>query len=883
MWARARTLLAALFRRHQVESDIQHEAAFHIEQQADDLVRSGMPRGEALRRARAEFGSVRAVSEACRQSWGTRVIDEGQQDLRHAVRSLGRHPGFTAVVLAIMAVAIGASTAIFSIVDAVFLRPLPYADPDRLVAVLGVNTRADTTFGGGATTTQTFLSWREQQTAFEDIALVGSFGLQSRNERNEPAMLAAQRVTAGFFRLLRIQPVFGREFRPEDEADGTRAVILSHQYWSRRFGGDPSVIGRTLQLNDQPWTVVGVLPRTVAYPPATVRPVEIYVPQAFRPADRVRGKSHNYNGIVIARLKDDVRIEAAADQVNAIADALDRQFPAWEPGWRVRILPLHEHLVGRVRDWMRLLLVVTVCVLLIATANVAHLLVARAISRRREIAVLLALGAGRARIVRAMAVETVVITLLASFVGLAVAVGAVEVLREWLPENIPRVAAIAVDARVFTIVVLVTLSIGVVLGLAPSSQTRSPVLTGALKDGDSRLTASARSRRLRSVLVIAEVALSVVLVTAGGLFLVSFMKVASIAPGFDYEDTLIVRVALRRDPARESLEDWKVRGAAYVANVLDVLRVTPGVVDVAATDGGVPLSRGFRRDPITSDAIPADQEVDIRRVTANYFSLLKIPVVTGRTFNDYDHAGTPAVVVVNDTAAKRFWPGGDAVGSRVRLWDRERTVIGVVADIRQYGPEAPSYPGTYLPWSQESEYDAELLIRTGVAPSALEPSIKRAIWSLNPDQTFPVRLETLEDSLNTLLANRRFNMAVLVIIAALGLLIAVVGIFGLLMFEVNQRTNEIGIRIALGASQAQIVWLVLSQAAVVVFCGIMLGAVTAWPLSALAQDFLFELKATDWRVLVGVAVVLALSGLVAAVHPARRAARLDPARVLRES
>ena len=808
-----------------------------------------------------------------------------RDDLRAALRSLRHSPTFTAVALIVLALGIGAATAIFSVVDAVVLRGLPFDEHDRIVGVLGVDTRRPATFGGGNSTTQTYLDWRRRQESFEGLALVGSSSFRLRNEAGEPADARAQRITHEFFPVLRVAPLLGRGFTENDEIDGShKKVVLSYGFWQRRFGGAPDVVGKTIDLNEEPWEIVGVMPRNFQYPVGVVLPTDIYVPQAFRDVDKTRGDSHNYNGIAIGRLKPGISIAQARDQMNRVAVALDQQYPKWEPGWRVDVITLHHYLVGKVRPWMLMLLGAVGLVLLIACANVANLMLARATVRTREIGIRAALGATRWRLIRGLIVEGLVLSLLGAAIGVALAYFGVQTIRAWLPTGLPRVASIAIDLRVLGAAVGAAIATGLVFGIVPAFQSSRPDLTAALKETGRSVTSSGASQRLRSALVIAEVALAVVLLVGAGLFMSSFVSLVRIDPGFDYHNILTFSIAKRFPPGMPT-EERIPAGRAYLEEMLEAIRRVPGVQGVGMVQGGLPLTGSWSR---TRPTLPGRGElasdadsIDRRVVTSEYLQVLRIPLLRGRLLNDQDRQGTERVVVINDAAAKWYWPGQDALGQRLTINKTELTVVGIVGNIHHLGPESPPRQESYVPLAQEPASAAAVAIRTHGNPIAIYPAIKAAIWAINPEQRLSNDMLTLEAYMDRLIAQRRFNMALLALFGLLGLVIATVGIYGVMAYVVAQRTNEIGVRIALGASRGTVLTMVLRRAVLLIVAGLAIGGAGAWFLSASIKSFLFQIEPTNLSVFVGALSTLTVAGLLASAIPAHRAATIDPLSALR--
>jgi putative ABC transport system permease protein len=811
-----------------------------------------------------------------------------RQQLKIAVRSLLKSPTFTIVALFVLALGIGAGTTIFSVVDAVVLRGLPFDEHDRIVAVLSVDTRRPTTFGGGSSTTQTYLDWRKMQQSFEALAMVGGTSFRLKTENGEPADVRGQGVTSDFFAVLRVKPLMGRAFTKGDEIDGqpSHVVLLSYGFWTTRFGGAPDIVGRTLELNEEPFEIVGVMPSDFQYPVASDHPTGVYVPHAFGKEDIERGSSHNYNGVVIGRLKPGVTIPQANDDMNRVTAALDEQYPKWEPGRRANVITLHEYLVGKVRDWMLMLLGAVTLVLLIACANVANLMLARATVRHREIGIRAALGAGRGTLIRELLLEGLLVSSAGAAAGTALAFGGVRILHAWLPTRLPRVASIGIDWRVLLFAAACALLTGILFSIVPAWRSSRPDITGALRDRDRSTTLGLAGQRLRGTLVVTEIALAVVLMVGAGLFIGSFAKLIRIDPGFDYHNVMTFSVGTRvnfRD--QTAVNEALKQGGTYIQRMIDSVRRVPNVEMVGAVAGGVPLTGSWSRTGVTlpgkGELKGDDDSIDLRRVSADYLSLLKIPLVRGRTLTDRDVSGSPLVVVINQAAAGKYWPDRDPIGEHITISSKDRVVVGIVGNIRHLGPESPVRQEAYVPMAQEQILGADLVIRTSGRPVNQLASVKAAIWAVNPEQHLLGDVFTLEGYMDRLIALRRFTMALLALFGFLGLIIAAVGIYGVMAYVVAQRTNEIGVRMALGATPSQVLSMVLRRAVSLTAAGLFIGGVVAWQISSSVQKFLFQVQSTDAIVFVVSFLTLLVAGLLASMIPALRASSIDPLVALR--
>lgn len=807
-----------------------------------------------------------------------------RDDFASAVRALRGSRGIVIAVLAILSLAIGAAVAIFSVVDAVLLRSLPFDEHDRIVAVLELDPKQPTPVGGGTTTPQMYLDWRRHQQSFAALAGTISATLWLKAPSGEPVLMRTERVTPEWFSVLRTQPLIGRPFGADDEVDGRhRVAILSFGLWQERFGGDPGVLGRTIELDEQSWQIVGVMPQGFAYPPAAQYPTALYVPLAFKPADTTRAGNRNYGLLAIGRLKDDVTLSQASDEMNRLAAALDAQHPTWAPGRRVQTLRLHDHLVGRMRSWMLLLLGAVGLVLLIACVNVANLLLARATVRSQDIAIRAALGANRWQLARMLFAEALILSLTATSLGVALAFLLVRMLRAWLPPDIPRVAAITIDLRILGIAITAGVVTALLFGLVPALSGSRAVLAGGLREKSRTATGTAAGHRVRNALVVMQIALGLILLVGAGLFIGSFARLVRIDPGFDYSNVLALNVGVRAQPGKR--DEAIAQSQTYFRQMLEAVKAVPGVQEAAAVNGGLPLSGSWSRSrielPGRSDLTGEDATLDRRTITPDYLSVLRVPLLRGRHVTDRDLATTEPVIVVNETAARRYWPGRDPVGERLRLNKIDRLVVGVVGDIRHIGPENPPRPEGYIPLTQDDPLGVTLVMRTSRPPLETLPDVRAAIWSVNPNQRLFQDVVTLEAYMDRLIAQRRFSMALLTLFGLVGLAIAAIGLNGVMSYAVAQRRQEIGLRLALGATPAGVRAMVMGRAAVLMAIGLAIGGIGLWMLGATVEAFLFETTPTDPWVLGLATLTLILSGLIATAFPARRAALVDPLVTLR--
>jgi putative ABC transport system permease protein len=802
-----------------------------------------------------------------------------REDIRDSLRSLRGAPLYTAVALTVLALAIGSTTAIFSVVDAVVLRGLPFDEHDRLVAVSEVLvTRTPTRFSNAAP--PNYVDWRAQQQVFESMAAVRTSQVVLREPGTEPEELRGQRISPDFFTVLRVQPAHGRAFQPGDALDGRhRVAIISDGLWRRRYGADPDVIGRTIPLDTGSYDVVGIMPPGFAYPAGAARPAEIWMPLVIPPQDLVRNPGRRaYYLSVVARLKDGVTLEQASAQMDQIAAALAQAY-AWNEGWRIGVRPLHALVVGeQTRSWMWMLLGAVGMVLLIACTNVANLMLARATARAREVGIRAALGAGRARLMRQLIVESLVLSSAGTVLGVALAWWGVQALCAAMPEGVPRVASIALDLRVLGVAACLSIGTGLAFGLVPALQLSRPDLVHALKDGARGATAGRGRQRLRGALVIVEVALAMVLLVGAGLFIGSFASLTRMEPGFVMRGLLTSTIRLSAPTADES------RGAQLLAGLAARLEQIQEVESAAAVSGGLPLSgtRFVENIALPGRPVPDDDGVSLRAVTPRYHTTMRIPLRGGRYLSDADTKSTEGVMLINEAAAKKYFDGEPALG-RTAVVQGERRIVGVVGDIRQEGPESDMLPEVYIPLAQLTfpTFSGEIVVRTSGNPYRVLPAVKAAVYGLAPD--VPMRnVMSMEDLLAQRIAPRRFNMILLSLFGVLGLVISAVGIYGVMAFIVGQRTHEIGVRMALGATRRSVMAMVLRKASTLIAAGLAAGALGAWFLGEGVQRFLFRVEPTDPRVFTGALMVLALTALLASVVPARRAANVDPLRAFRQ-
>ena len=886
--------LRGLARRRAAHAEFDEELQFHLAQAIEEHVARGATPDQARRLALRDLGGLTATTQAVRDV-RTLSLDVLWRDVRYAIRALAATPGFTLVALLVLALGIGATTAIVSLVDAVVIRDLPFDQSDRLVVIgeRALDEEPATPFGADPqyaatrrTTPQTFLDWRERQDALSGMAAVAYAEVSVQGDADVlPRPLRAQRVTMEFLDVLRVRPMLGRNFSSSDEfAGGPRVALISHHLWQEHFSGRADVIGLPLHTQRVVYEVVGVMPADFTYPVDTYllgsrEPVHVWLPYGFSTEDRIRGTDYGYNLHVVGRLRDEVSLDVARQRMQALAATLAATHPRWYEGRATTVELLHEFLTRRVRAWMGLLLGAAACVLLIACVNLATLLLVRGTSRSKELAVRAALGASGRDLTRMLLVESLVLALCGAALGVGLAWWGLDVLRVWIPDEIARADQMRLDLRVLGVMSLATVVTGVSVGLAPVLQLVRPSGSRRLHRSH-RSTASGRSTWLRSALVTTEVALAVVLLVGAALFLSSYSHVTGIALGLDPHEVqaLQVRVAeLPDDPALAAR-----RNRMLLERVRQRVESLPGIEHAALLGGGLPL----RGDLRTVDfEIPGRDmrgtDIDLNQISPRYFETLRVPVLRGRAFTDADTDSAARVVILNEVAARRYFGGDSALGRVVRI-DGDRTVVGIVGSVRHDGPETDWRTQAFVPMAQSRVFGATVVVRTaaGVGPDVL-PAIRRAIAS--EFAGLPVRVDegTLTGYAERLVVRRRFTMQVVGAFGVLALAIAVVGIYGVMAYAVTQRTREIGIRMAIGARAAAVIRTVLGGSMTSVLLGLVVGAVVASSLAPLVRGFLFGVTPHDPRVYVGAAAVLLIAALVAALAPAWRATRVDPVTALR--
>ncbi|HLL14391.1 MAG TPA: ABC transporter permease [Pyrinomonadaceae bacterium] len=798
------------------------------------------------------------------------------QDIRYGLRMLLKNPGFTFVAALTLALGVGANTAIFSVVNAVVLRPLPFPEAERLVWFDGVNPAKG--IKESALSKPDYLDWQSQSNAFQSMTAFVQGSAILSDDNSEPERVPRGVVTASFFQTVGVNPAQGRALLPEDELPGSEPVaVLSHGLWQRRFGANPNVVGSKFTVSGRTFTVVGVMPAGFDYPGRA----QLWSPLKTGGDDQRRDNRYLH---VLARLKPTVTLGEAQTQIDALSARFGQQYPETNGGQSAKLTGLQDWTTRGVRTSLLLLFGAVGFVLLIACANVANLLLARGAARRKEIALRTALGAGRPRIIRQLLTESLLLAFLGGVAGLILSLFLTDLLIAISPANVPRLNEIKLDARVLAFTVGVVSLVGLLFGLAPAWQASKTDLNEVLKDGGRSSTEGRGRNRLRALLVVTEMALSLLLLVGAGLLIKSFVLLRDVHPGFDAKNVLTMRISLpgARYPEPQQSE-------RFYRELTERVKALPGVEAAGATVslplGGSNFSvgRSFIREgrPLVTEE---SQNADYFVATPDYFKTMRIPLKAGRAFTEQDRVDTPPVVVVNESLARRFFPGEDPVGKRLTVWRDEkfaREIIGVVGDVKSDRLDAETDAQIYVPYPQDAGWGGlSLAVRTTVEPETLTADVRGAVLSIDKNQ--PVfDIKTMDDVLAASVANNRLVVLLFGLFALFALLLATVGIYGVMSYTVAQRTHEIGIRMALGAQPADVLRLILKQGLVLTCAGVGLGLVGSLALSRLLESLLYGVSATDPITFGGLSLLLALVALVACYLPTRRAMKVDPMVALR--
>jgi putative ABC transport system permease protein len=796
------------------------------------------------------------------------------QDVRFGLRMLAKNPGFTAVAVLTLALGIGANTAIFSLVNAVLLRPLPFPDSRQLVLGLGRTSQVSRT----AISYPDFEDWRKQSRSFSALSLLIPQSVNLTG-KERPDRVRGAFVSANFFSMLGVPPAMGRDFLPgEDQSGSDRVALANYSLWKNRFGGDPNFLGKQLTLNGAVFTVVGILPPDFEFPLDPDR-IEIWLPVTAYPNFSRERKDTNL--VAIGRMKPGVTLTQAQAEMSAIARNLAKEYPDADGQRDALVISLQDAMNENLRPVILVLFAAVGFVLLIACANVVNLLLARAAARGREIAVRATLGAGRLRLIRQMLTETLLLWVAGGAIGLIAAYWALPALLASAPVPLPPGIPIKVDGAVFAFTGLVALLAGLLSGLGPALQFSRPDLNHSLKEGGKISGESAGPARMRALLLVSQVAMSLILLAGAGLMIKTIARLSGVDPGYQAKNLLTLEYRLPQSRYKDGSSQWN-----FHQQVVERVSALPGVRSAALAQG-IPFSGNIGREPLIlldRPLPPPGQEpvAEFNMVGSHYFETMSIPLIAGRFFSQTDQAGTPAVALINRTMAQKFWPGSDPIGKQIELLDDKKpaTIVGIVGDIRQRNLSERAPAQLYFAYAQNVNTFATLVVRTEGDPMAMANAVRQAVWSVDSNQPM-WKVRTLESLLARSVGDRRYLALLLSIYSGLALLLAAVGIYGVLSYSVNQRIQEIGVRMALGAQPADIVRHIISRGMAMVLTGVVLGWVGAFGVTRLMAKLLFGVTPSDPATFVIGASILTAVALLACYVPARRAMRVDPIVALR--
>ena len=792
-------------------------------------------------------------------------------------------PGFTLVAVVVLGLGIGANTAIFSVVNAILLRPLPFQEPERLVQVWHVP--PPKSFPGMtrfSVSPANYLDWERQNHVFENTAIYG-YRSYSMTGAGEPESVSAIGVSPDFFRVLRVQPILGRVFLPEEDQNGRgRVAVLSEAFWQTHFASDPNIIGRVIALDSLGYTVVGIIPSKSIFPTSSdpKSQPQLWTPLAWTDAERAVRGNHNYQ--VIARLKPGADVKQSQAEMNTISARLEQEYPGDDKGWGATVVPLRDQLVGDVRPALMVLLGAVGFVLLIACANVANLVLVKTLARQKEIAIRTALGASSTRVARQILSETLLLALTGGALGLACAHFGVKLIVAFLAQSLPRTTDITVDGPVLAFTLAVSVLTGVVAGLLPAIRASKTNLNDSLKQGLGRTDADSSGHRTRSVLVISEVALSLVLLIGAGLMIRTFSRLRNVDPGLDPHNVLTMSFSLS-----STKYDKPIQQIAFYDQVLQRVRSLPGVAAAGAIDS-LPLGDGGSTQPIAVEGHPAlamseQPEVAVRVVEPGFFEAMRIPLLQGRALNIADAADRPSVIVISQSMAKRFWPAENPIGKRLTMSfspEKSREVVGVVGDVKDGLDVLDPVATLYVPLAQQPTPYMSLVVQTSSPPSTLVSAVSGAVHEVDRQQP-ALDVITMDEMVTNSLSHQRFNMLLLSAFSGLALLLAAIGIYSVLAYSVRRRMREIGVRMALGAQRGDILQMILGQGTKLALIGTGIGVAAAFGLTRLMASQLFGVTATDPITFLSVATLIVLVALAACYIPARRATKVDPMVALR--
>ncbi len=878
-----RLRLRSLFGKRRVERELDKELRFHLDQQIEENLAAGMTYAEARLAALRSLGGIAQIEEECRDMRRINQVETVWNDLRYAVRTLLRTPGFTVVIVLTLALSIGANSAIFSVIQGVLLRPLPYPQPERIVRVFF----RSASYPKFPLNPFDFRDFRDRNRTFDSMAAITRADMQLSGS-GEPVMLHAFRVTAGYFRVLGFSPAYGREFDTGDELPKQgQMAILSDRLWRARFAADPKLVGRTITLNAEAYTVTGIMPPGVQHPGndyhaiADGDTVDLWLPFAFQGDPNQRG-SHFMEGI--ARMKPGISVQRANDDLSAVLTQLGTVY-AGHKNWRVYLVPLYQEMVGRTQHMLMVLVGAVGLLLLIACVNAANLLLSRANARQREIAVRSALGAARSRIVRQLLTESLVIALAAASLGALLAIGGVRVLVSLLPPDFPRASAIRLDPVVFGFTLVIAVMTGLLFGIVPAlAASRTDVQQG-LREGGRSATASGRQLRLRNFLVVGETGLACVLLIGAGLMLHSFVNLLRADPGFRPQQVLTATISLPRKQYKSMVETRR-----FETQLVQALEDIPGAQAGLGTDlpwtGYDENAGGFTVEG-RSAAFNDQTTARYHMASKGYFLALGIPLLQGRFFTDHDQANAPQVLIINETMARLYWPGESAMGKRITFRDKPAgkdwiQVVGIVGDVRDHPDSASGHPAFWWPTGQAPFplADMAVVLRSPSNPGEHAAQLRAAVRQIDSGLAV-ADLKVMNDITSEAVSRQRFALFLVALFAGLALLLATIGIYGVISYSVNQRMHEFGMRMALGARPWDLMRLILVEGARLSVSGAAIGLLLAAVFARLLGNMLYGVSGADPMTFAGVAVIAMATAMLACYVPARRATQADPMHSLR--
>ncbi|HKW87145.1 MAG TPA: ABC transporter permease [Candidatus Acidoferrales bacterium] len=875
--------IAMFFGRKKFDHELDEEIGLHVELREKEHAAGGASAGEAYTMARKHFGNSLAVREVSHDSWGWAWLEHLNQDLRFAFRMFAKAPGFTAIAILTLALGIGANTTIFSGVYAILLAPLPYKDASRLVVLNETTPKV----GDVSVSYPNFLDWRAQSHTFSQMSAVYSVGFNISGV-SQPENIGGEAVSPNFLSMIGVHPLLGRDFDPSEEKIGTAPVVLlSYALWQTHLGGDPGAVGRTISLDGRSYTIIGVLPPNFRAPDNT----DVMEPTGVLATgnSEMQGRGNRGDMVVVGRLAPGVNFARARAEMEGIAARLAKEYPGDNDQFSVALKPIRDAIVGGARPALLVLFGAVMFVLLIACANVANLFLVRGAARTREIALRIAFGASRSRIVRQMLTESFVLALLGGVFGVALALAGIMGMTSLISTDMMNGASVKLNSAALLFTAGIVVLCAFLFGMAPAMHATKPDVQSELKEGARTSSAGRSQNRLRGALAIAEISLSLILLAGAGLMMKSLYRLFAVNPGFRVEHVLTMEMNLR---TRQYEKDPAVRN--FWQEVLDGVRALPGV-ESAAVGTGIPFTDEHDRGDITIEGMPLPRpgswpHPDFHVVTPGYASTLGIPLLRGRTFTEMDNENAPLVGMINASLARQFFPNQDPIGKRfmtghppadpVKNPPHWITIVGVLGDTKMYGLAKPARLELYVPFRRSPSNNADLVVKSAVDPAALTRAIRGVVASIDKDQPI-FGIATMNKLVSDDVSTLRITLVLLGLFSVLALVLAAIGIYGVISYSFAQRTHEIGIRMALGAQRRDVMRLVLRQGGRIALTGIGIGIAAALGLTRLMSSLLFSVNASDPATFAAVALLLAAVALVACYIPARRAMRVDPMVALR--